>query len=350
MKKEPLISTDGHLWPGWAPDWLRANVEMPDCSSGTHIALRALAKWLTIYFAEHPGGAKRWLYHAAQFCDRVPDDAELDRLLSWAGARFADGDYDDQDDRGPHPGKPTIDIERIYDLVISGPTLGEFRELSPVRLYDTGTRNTPIILEAWAHYARQLNPWVCYGSKDCFYTRRLVDMRERASAYEQIVPSPMRDQYGLTIDGRLSQHSLDGTGPRLCLVAEFDFAPVNKKREPTIWAPLITRCKAAGRSVLDMNAALCAHLRSRGPLWMTAYSGGKSLQAWFPCRDLDEALLLNWFRNEALMIGACPSTWTRFQFVRMPDGERDDGRRQSVEYYDPNILSLGTEKEGAAYR
>ena len=88
-----------------------------------------------------------------------------------------------------------------------------------------------MILDAWAGYARHLNHWVCYGSKDNFYTRRLVDMRDRASAYEQIVPSPMRAQKGLTIDGRPSQHTLDNTGPRLCLVAEFDFAPVNKRRK-----------------------------------------------------------------------------------------------------------------------
>jgi hypothetical protein len=206
-----------------------------------------------------------------------------------------------------------------------------------------------MILDAWARYARRLDPWVCYGSKDCFYTRRLDVMRGRASAYEQIVPSPMRAQYGLTIDGRRSQHTLAATGPRLFLVAEFDFVAVNKQRKPTIWADLITRCKAAGRTIPDLNAALCAHLRGRGPFWLTAYSGGKSLQSWFPCRGTDEAALLGWFRDEALTIGACPSTWTRFQFVRMPDGERDDGRRQSIEYYNPDILSLCTEKGSAVF-
>ena len=61
-----LISCDDHVWPLWAPDWLRAQVESPDCSGGTHPRLRDLAKWLTIYFAEHEGEAERWLYHAAQ--------------------------------------------------------------------------------------------------------------------------------------------------------------------------------------------------------------------------------------------------------------------------------------------
>ena len=130
----------------------------------------------------------------------------------------------------------------------------------------------------------------------------------------------MRAQRGRTIEGRLSQHSLDGTGPRLFLVTEFDFVPVNSRRKPTIWAPLIKACAEKGRDVLDMNAALAAHLRELGPLWMVVYSGGKSLQSWFPCRDADETALLQWYRREALSIGACPSTWCRAQFVRMPDG------------------------------
>jgi putative DNA primase/helicase len=46
---------------------------------------------------------------------------------------------------------------------------------------------------------------------------------------------------------------------------------------------LIKACAEKGYSVLDMNAALAAHLRTIGPLWLTVYSGGKSLQSWFPC-------------------------------------------------------------------
>jgi hypothetical protein len=148
----------------------------------------------------------------------------------------------------------------------------------------------------------------------------------------------MRDQWGKTVGGHLSQHSLDGTGPRLFLVSEFDFVPVNSKHEPTIWAPLIKACADHGRDVLDMNAALTAHLRELGPLWLTVYSGGKSLQSWYPCRDSDEQSLAEWFHGEAKPLGACSSTWCRSQFVRMPDADRNDGRRQSIEYCNPEIL------------
>jgi hypothetical protein len=324
-------------FPGWAPDWLRKLVFEPDCSTGTHPALRKLAKWLLVYMPadKNPGLAFKWLKEAAEKCDRVPDDAELKRLLSWAnaklGAQDGDGNYSRRE-------KVEIDIDYIYELVIGGPHRAEYRELSPVRLHDVKWRCTATVLDAWAEYSGEHDPWVCHGADDDFLTLRLSDMRERASCFAQITPSPMREQYGRTVDRRLSQHTLDNTGPRLCLVTEFDFALVNKKRQPTIWAPLIKACAERGYSVLDMNAALSAYLRTRGPLWMTVYSGGKSFQSWFPCRDIDEQELEDWFYEEARPIGACPSTWCRSQFVRMPDGSRDDGARQGVEYFSPQIL------------
>ncbi len=331
---------DLRSFPAWCPDWLKRLVDEPNCGcQGTHPTLRMLAKWLVIYMPldECEGLAFKWLRFAADKCDREPDDAELERLLAWADGR--------KDSHGPGSGyiqKVQIDIDHLYQLIVTGPTLAEFRELSPIKLYDSKARNTPMILEAWARYSGAANPWICYGSRDYFFTRRLADLRDRAHIFEQIVPSPMRAQYGQTLDGHESQHSLEGTGPRMFLVIEFDFVPVNKKREPTIWAPLIKACKEKGRDVLDMNAALSAHLRTLGPLWLVIYSGGKSLQSWFPCKDTNEEALGEWYREEACTIGACRSTWCRAQFVRMPDGSRDDGKRQAVEYINPAALFENT--------
>lgn len=324
-------------FPGWCPNWLRKLVFEPDCANGTHPTLRKIAKWLLVYMPpdKNPGLALKWLKEAAEKCDRVPDDAELKRLLSWASAKIGAGDCASDD--YSHE-KVEIDVDYIYELIVARPTRAEYRELSPVRLYDAKERCTAAVLDAWAAYARAHDPWVCHGADDDFLTLRLSDMRMRARCFAQIVPSPMREQCGRTIDGRLSMHSLEGTGPRLFLVTEFDFAPVNKKRQPTIWAPLIRACAERGYTVLDMNAALCAHLRALGPLWMTVYSGGKSFQSWFACRSADEQKLEDWFRKEARPIGACPSTWCRSQFVRMPDGSRDDGARQTIEYCNPEIL------------
>jgi hypothetical protein len=340
--------TEEGTFPAWCPAWLKKLVDEPNCSCiGTHPTLRTLAKWLVIYMPldECEGLAFKWLRVAADKCDRQPDDAELDRLLAWA-----DGRQNAPGTGGAYLQKVQIDIDYLYELIIAGPTRNEFRDLSPVRLYDTRERNTAAILDNWAQYSGLSNPWVCYGSKERFYTRRLDHMRARAHVFEQIVPSPMRDQHGLTVDGRQSQHTLEGTGRRVFLVIEFDFAPVNNKREPTIWKPLIEACKQKGRDVLDMNAALSAHLRELGPLWLVVYSGGKSLQSWFPCKDTDEDSLAQWYQEEALTIGACRSTWCRAQFVRMPDGDRDDGRRQSLEYYNPEVLNSTVKESGGLYR
>jgi hypothetical protein len=153
----------------------------------------------------------------------------------------------------------------------------------------------------------------------------------------------MRALAGLTVDGRWSEHTKDGTGDRMFLVTEFDFAKTTPKNKPTIWAPLLCRCESSGISVLDLNAALLAYLSRERPLWMTVYSGGKSLQGWFPCRGEDEEQLHYWFNSQATRLGACPSTWCKSQFVRMPDGTRAPNRegksvRQRIEYYNPEAL------------
>jgi hypothetical protein len=40
----------------------------------------------------------------------------------------------------------------------------------------------------------------------------------------------------------------------------------------------------------------------------------------------------------AASIGADHATWTRSQFVRMPDGTRDNGNRQTVHFFNPEAI------------
>ena len=232
-----------------------------------------------------------------------------------------------------------MDIDRLHEIIVSGPTREELRKVSPLRCWDSKERQTATLLDQWAEYAGVADPWVCHGADDRFWSRRLSEMRQWSHSHAQVVPSPMRSQYGRTVEGHLSEHSLDGTGPRLFLVVEFDFAKVTAARKPTVWASLIDRCEEQGRSILDMNAALTAHLMRSATPWLVVYSGGKSLQSWWPCRETDEGVLKHWYRTQALPLGACHSTWCRSQFIRMPDGQRDDGRRQTVEYYNPDALA-----------
>ncbi len=42
--------------------------------------------------------------------------------------------------------------------------------------------------------------------------------------------------------------------------------------------------------------------------------------------------------RKAVSLGADPATWTRSQFVRMPDGTRDNGKRQTVYFFNGEVL------------
>jgi hypothetical protein len=339
-----LISNDSHQWPLWAPGWLREQVKNPDCVDGTHSRLRYLAKWLTIYFSEYPGEARRWLLRAAQYCDRdVPGD-EIDRLLSWADGLFGQGHATSEGTpRRARLSRTHPDPEEIYAIAKWGPNLLEYRASSPQRLYDIPQRQTVAVLRDWSRYCGENDPLVCFGADDRFWTRPFSAVKNFLHVHAQIVPSPMRAMRALTQSGTLSEHSKAGTGERAFLVLEFDFSKATSKGKPTIWAPLLVRCEAEGITVLDIQAALLAYLASERPLWMTVFSGGKSLQGWFPCRGEDEEKLHVWFNTSALRLGACSSTWCVSQFVRMPDGTRAPNRkgksvRQSIEYCNSEVL------------
>jgi hypothetical protein len=217
------------------------------------------------------------------------------------------------------------------------------RESSPEQLFSNPSRNTARVLDQWAKYAGQPDPMVCFGAADSFATRPLSAVRNLLHVHAQVVPSPMRVQRALTQGGYLSEHSLEGTGERMMLVAEFDFTRTTPSNKPTIWLPLLDRTEELGLSVLDLNAALLAKLATERPLWMVVFSGSKSLQGWFPCRGADEAELHRWFNTSPRRLGACSSTWGPSQFVRMPDGSRAPNRegkpvRQSIEFFNPSAL------------
>ena len=119
---------------------------------------------------------------------------------------------------------------------------------------------------------------------------------------------------GLTKDAQASAHCLDATGPRRFLVIEQDIGTV------------------------DEQAAVLWHLAWRAPLALVVHSGGKSITGWFYCFGQDEEKMLRPFMRLAVSLGACRSTWTKSQFVRLPDGTRGDGKRQAVYYFRPEVI------------
>lgn len=131
-----------------------------------------------------------------------------------------------------------------------------------------------------------------------------------------MVPNPMKGRVGLTKDGKPSKRCTDNTGPRKRLVCDFDLPRAE------IQPSLITYL--ADYSELDPEWAL--------------HSGNKSLQAAWNCSDWSSEDILT-FEEEAVRVGADPAIMgdgRRCQFVRMPAGYRDNGKRQIIHFWNPN--------------
>ena len=54
-------------------------------------------------------------------------------------------------------------------------------------------------------------------------------------------------------------------------------------------------------------------------------------------RGLRMKRVLRFFRY-AVSLGADPANWNCSQFARMPDGLRDNGRRQTVYFFNPRVV------------
>jgi hypothetical protein len=116
------------------------------------------------------------------------------------------------------------------------------------------------------------------------------------------------------------------------LIVEFDFDPSNSPEEARLLATLETE----GRDVRDLCAALLLHLAEKAPLAMAVHSGGKSLHGWFYCAGIAEEKVLGFF-GYAVSLGADSANWNRSQFARMPDGLRENGKRQTVYFLNPAV-------------
>jgi hypothetical protein len=182
-------------------------------------------------------------------------------------------------------------------------------ELSPVRI-ETNAPCTEGVIDVLFPD----NPLLCCGeNKSDFATQTREEWRGKLSKLQLIVPSPMTARSGLTQEGKQSAHALSITGSRRFLVIEQD------------------------RGAIDDQAAVLLHLTERAPLAIAVHSGDKSVHGWFFCAGQTEELL-RLFMNYAVELGADPHLWCRSQFVRMPDGKRDNGNQQSVYFFNPEVV------------
>jgi hypothetical protein len=207
---------------------------------------------------------------------------------------------------------PPVNAERREAIVKTGGGLVDLWERSPVRIEDNRQHTEQIIDKLFPG-----NPFLCCGkSIQEFETRPRESWRGELAHLQFIVPSPMTAPTGLTKEGKPSAHTLDNTGPRRFLVCEFD------------------------TGTTDDHASLLIHLAIYAPLVCAVHSGGKSLHGWFYVQGQPEEKVKKFFEY-AVSIGADPATWTRSQFVRMPDATRENGERQATYFLNIKPLSYG---------
>lgn len=201
---------------------------------------------------------------------------------------------------------PKVNTEQRAAIVRDGGGLADLWELSNPRIEDNAPHAEEIIDRLFP-----ANPLLCCGkSNDVFETRHREQWRGELAHLQFIVPSPMtaltgRKKNPKPGESEWSAHTLDNTGPRRFLICEFDSGSA------------------------DEHAALLLHLGTFAPLVGAVHSGGKSLHGWFFVEGQPDEKVEKFFRY-AVSLGADPATWTRSQFVRMPDGTRDSGKRQTV--------------------
>lgn len=205
----------------------------------------------------------------------------------------------------PAPKWPPLNPELRGEILASNQIcLADLWDMSPTRIEGSSPDAEWFVDQLFPG-----DPLLCVGkSMYVFATRHREKFRGKLSSASLIVPSPMTSRTGITQDGKVSEHSLENTGPRKYLITEFD----------------------SGTS--DEQSMLIHHLSQFAPLVMALSSGGKSLHAWWKCEGVTEDATLQFFRY-ACALGADPKIWTRSQFVRLPQGWRADKSKLQQVYF-----------------
>jgi hypothetical protein len=231
----------------------------------------------------------------------------------------------------PEPLWPKPDLTAIEQRTLSGPDLYDLWDQSPVKFNDADSHAEEII-----DVLLPGNPLLCAGKSNYeFATRRREVWRGRLASLSLLVPAPMLAIKGQTQDGSQSEHSKEATARRVYQVVEFDFAELDRNGQETLWTSLIRRWRSSGIGIADACASLIFHLSKHlNTLACCCHSGRRSVHAWFRVTELSPTARKE-FMREAVRLGADRATFIRSQFVRIPDGLRDNGRRQFCYFLNP---------------
>lgn len=290
-----------------------------------------LPRWAADILGSPPSrgdGLNRWLLRAALALRRCGRD-ERDIVHALAAATAGEAIRGDEIERAAKRSGEFVSAEGDYRAtlktsakwpafdaterhrVVSAIGLGatDLWEASPYRLLDSGPDAEAVIDLLFPG-----DPLLCCARKlNEARTHLRSTWRGHLGRMPFIVPSPMIAPFGRTQQGRPSARSLSNTGPRHYLVVEQD------------------------RGSIEEQAAVLIHLAGQAPLVLCVFSGSKSIHAWFSCRGASEVVQKRFFAA-AVRLGADPATWTRCQLVRMPEGRRDNGNRQSLLYLNQEVL------------
>jgi hypothetical protein len=289
-----------------------------------------LPQWCADIISNPPAsgeGFHNWLFRAARAlwkCDRTENDIRpiLENAAALCGRRIPDREIDQAIKNSQRDGYqfengyyakpwPALNPEKRKEAIAKGSGLVDLWEISPELLDDNESHTEEIIDRLFPG-----NPLLCAGrSNSDFATQTREEWRGELDALQLIVPSPMTSRSGTTQEGKESAHALSITKPRRFLVIEQD------------------------RGTIDEQAAVLLHLtlEQHAPLVVAVHSGNKSIHGWFFCAGRSEELLRR-FMEYAVSIGADPTLWTRSQFARMPDGLRENGKRQVVYFFHPEAV------------
>lgn len=293
----------------------------PRAGTGVNSWLFKTARQLHIHFSPHE--CVELLTQATLDCGRFVNQREIERAVlnsrscAYGQHRVHLGEFLPTRPLGSHSHRkwPSVD-ERERDAVIRHyGGLAELRNLSNPRLSENEIHTEWIVDRLFPN-----NPLLCGGwSSYNFATNYREDWRGQLENLQFIVPSEMAAVTGKTLEGKTSSHCLDNTGPRKYLVVEFD---------------ILGPCGSQ-----DAQAAILLHLAQAAPLVLVVHSGSKSLHGWFHVQEKNPEMIHKFF-SSAVELGADPATWTRSQFVRMPDGRRDNGKLQTIFFVEEDLLKV----------
>jgi hypothetical protein len=202
-----------------------------------------------------------------------------------------------------------LDRKRRGDIIAGGQTFDDLCKLSHVQ-FEEGSNNAEQVIDALFPG----DPYLCCAkSVKISFTKLKSEWCGKLANNTYIVPSVMTGRTGHTQEGKVSARSLTNTGERRFLVIEQDMG------------------------TYDEQAAVLLHLAEEAPLALVVFSGRRSLHGWFYCAGQSEERLYQFMRR-AVAVGADRATWIRSQLVRMPDGTRDDGNRQRIFYFNPEVI------------